>query len=221
MSWITGALAISLIFLSSTPGAQEERNLMVEVRIEGKSSQDTQSVGGVVTSRQTIGGQQSGVVVHSQPGVNVHAGQRTVKRTNSNVQRILVRDGGVATLSSIQTQPLVLRQAVIGPYGQVISETYVSQSLGGGIRVNPLSQGDRVIIEVSAEDAKPVRGQPMAADTLRLSTQISGQMGEWIMIGDDERNQGRQRSNVGLTGAGQESSSGGGYQRVWLRVTPQ
>jgi hypothetical protein len=205
MHVISSVMALFLLVLSSPVQAQEERNLMVEVRIDGKSSQDTQRIG--------VSGQQR--------SVGIHAGQRTVQRSQNSVQRILVRDGGTATLSSIQTQPIVLRQVLLSPYGSVMSESYVYQSLGGGIRVNPQSQGSRVLIEVSAEDAKPVANQPLAADTLRLSTQISGQMGEWIMIGDDERSQGRQRSNVGLTGAGQGSTSGGGYQRVWLRVTPQ
>src|SRR5690606_24541114 len=115
-----------------------------------------------------------------------------------NVQRLMVMDGGTAMLSSVQTQPLRLRQVVLGPYGKVVSEGYVYRSLGGGVRVTPRSRGEMVVIEIGAEEARPLPGQYQATEVMQLSTQVSGRMGEWIMLGDDQR-----------------SGGGGG----WLRVT--
>lgn len=199
-----------LLSLSAQAG-----NLLVEVRIEGQSASDGQGIGM---------GMQGG-------GFGIQGSRRTVTRRESNQQRLLVMDGGTATLSSVQTQPLRLRQVVRGPYGQILSENYVFRSLGGGIRVTPRSRGEMVEIEVGAEDARPVPGHPSATDVLQLSTQISGRMGEWIMLGDDQRSSGGEGGRFGggyandgrgldggISSRNQDGSSG---QRVWLRVTPQ
>jgi hypothetical protein len=203
-------LAILLGFYMQSTWAQ---NLMVEVRIDGQSAANQQGMG--------IGNQ----------GGNwgIQGGQRTVTRRETNMQRLMVMDGGTATLSSVQTEPLRLRQVIIGPYGKIISQGYVYRSLGGGIRVTPRSRGEMVDIEVGAEEAKPVPGQYQATEVMQLSTLISGRMGEWIMLGDDQRG-----------GSGGGSRAGGGYdsnggsaggigtrsdeyssgQKVWLRVMP-
>lgn len=187
-------------------------NLMVEVRIDGQSTANQQGMG----------------VGINDGGWGVQGRQRTVTRRETNVQRLMVMDGGTATLSSVQTQPLRLRQVILGPYGKIVSEGYVYRSLGGGIRVTPRSRGEMVVIEVGAEEARPVLGQQQATEVMQLSTQISGRMGEWIMIGDDQRSGGGSSGGYGGaagggTAGGQvggnsgESSSG---QQVWLRVMP-
>ena len=113
-------------------------NLMVEVRIDGLSAANQQGMG----------------VGINEGGWSVQGRQPTVTRRESNMQRLMVMDGGTATLSSVQTQPLRLRQVIVGPYGKIVSEGYVYRSLGGGIRVTPRTSGERVVIEISAEEAK-------------------------------------------------------------------
>jgi hypothetical protein len=188
-------------------------NLMVEVRIEGQSEANQQDMG--------IG------IMGGNPGIK--GTQRTVTRRESNMQRLLVMDGGTATLSSVQTQPLRLRQIQRNPYGQVVSESYVFRSLGGGIRVTPRSRGDRVEIEVGAEEARPAPGQYPATEVLQLSTQISGRMGDWIMLGDDQRGGsgggnraggGYDSNSGGAGGVGTRSNDYNSGQQIWLRVTP-
>lgn len=187
-------------------------NLMVEVRIDGQSTANQQGMGIGIT----------------EGGWGVQGGQRTVTRRETNVQRLMVMDGGTATLSSVQTQPLRLRQVVLGPYGRIVSEGYVYRSLGGGVRVTPRSRGEMVVIEIGAEEARPVPGQSQATEVMQLSTQISGRMGEWILIGDDQRGSADSSGAYGgevrggaaggqFGGRSGESSSG---QQVWLRVTP-
>jgi hypothetical protein len=199
-------LSVSLLCLSLQAMAN---HLMVEVRIEGQSAANQQGVG--------IGTQ------------GIQGGQRTVTRRETSTQRLMVMDGGTATLSSVQTEPLRLRQVIIGPYGKIISQGYVYRSLGGGIRVTPRSRGEMVDIEVGAEEAKPVPGQYQATEVMQLSTQISGRMGEWIMLGDDQRGGsgggnragGGYDSNGGSAGGiGTRSDEYSSGQKVWLRVLP-
>lgn len=200
-------LGLTLISASATAD-----NLMVEVRIDGQNTASQQGMG----------------VGINDGGWGLQGRQRTVTRRETNVQRLMVMDGGTATLSSVQTQPLRLRQVIFGPYGKIISESYVYRSLGGGIRVTPRSRGEMVVIDVSADDARPVSGQQQAIEVLQLSTQISGRMGEWIMIGDDQRSGGG--SGGGYGGAAGGGSAGGQFggssgdsssgQQVWLRVMP-
>ena len=207
----TRGSVLALLFAVWCPTALAG-NLMVEVRIEGQGA----------SSQQDIGvGVQGG-------GWGLQGGQRTVTRRETNMQRLLVMDGGTATLSSVQTQPLRLRQVIVGSHGRIVSEGYVYRSLGGGIRVTPRTRGERVIIDVGAEDARPVAGQYQASEVMQLSTQVSGRMGEWIMLGDDQRGGGGSSGGYGgsvgggtagaqLGASSGESSSG---QQIWLRVTP-
>jgi hypothetical protein len=203
--------ALAVLLLACSPLALAA-NLMVEVRIDGQSTANQQGMGIGITDG----------------GWGVQGGQRTVTRRETNVQRLMVMDGGTATLSSVQTQPLRLRQVVLGPYGRIVSEGYVYRSLGGGVRVTPRSRGEMVVIEIGAEEARPVPGQYQATEVMQLSTQISGRMGEWIMIGDDQR--GGADSSGGYGGAAGRGAAGGQFgassgetgsgQQVWLRVTP-
>jgi hypothetical protein len=187
-------------------------NLMVEVRIEGQSTAGQQGIGAGI----------------GEGGWGLLGRQRSVTRRDTNVQRLLVMDGGTATLSSVQTQPLRLRQVILGPYGKVVSEGYVYRSLGGGVRVTPHLRGEMVDIEVSAEEAKPVPGQYQRTEVMQLSTQINGRTGEWIMLGDDQRGAsgggsragGAYDSNAGSGGAAIRRDDYSSGQTVWLRVTP-
>lgn len=207
MKWLLIVLGMCMSF------SAQAGNLLVEVRIEGQSASDGQDVGL---------GVQNGIF-------GIQGTRRTVTRRESNQQRLLVMDGGTATLSSVQTQPLRLRQVIRNAYGQIVSDNVVFRSLGGGIRVTPRSRGDFVEIEVGAEEARPVPGHPTATDVLQLSTQISGRMGEWIMVGDDQRSGsgGGNRAGAGLDGLGggfgigSRSGESGSGQQVWLRVMPQ
>jgi hypothetical protein len=188
-------------------------NLMVEVRIEGQATQNVQGAGA---------GFQGG-------SFGIQGGNRTVTRRESSTRQLLVMDGGTAMLSSVQTQPLRLRQVLIGPHGKVIAESYVFRSLGGGIRVRPQTRGEMVDIEVSAEEARPALNQPVATEVIQLSTLISGRIGEWILLGDDQRSGSDSGNGAGLDGVpgssrgqwGQSSMDGSSGQKMWLRVQPQ
>lgn len=197
-------ISLSLALLATMVCAQEPRNLLVDVRVEGGSQSASQGFGLGVRER-----------------ISLQGGERTVTRSQNAMQRLLVMDGGTATLSAIQTQPMRLRQVVMSPYGKVLSEQFVFRSLGGAVRVTPRTSGNRVVIEVSAEEAQAVPNQPMAAQTLRVMTQVSGEMGEWILIGDDERSDRNAREGAGLGGVYRQEESSTGSQRVWLRVNAQ
>lgn len=202
-------LALAVCVGASAAWAEAPRNLMVEVRIEQNDSGNNQGVG--------IGA--------GYGAVQIIGNNRQVRRSESSQQRLLVMDGGTAMLNVGHTQPLRLRQVLIGPYGKVVSETYVIRSLGGGIHVAPRSRGDEVDVTVSAEEARPVPGNPLVAETLQLSIQVSGRIGEWLMIGDDQRSGTRGDQGVGVNGYGAEVGQSGmesqGVQRVWVRVSPQ
>lgn len=200
-------LGLGLISTSVMAG-----NLVVEVRIEGQSTTRQQGVGAGI----------------GDGGWGLQGRQRSVTRRETTTQHLLVMDGGTAKLSSVQTQPLRLRQVILGPYGKVVSEGYVYRSLGGGVRVTPRLRGERVDIEVFAEDANPAPGQYQQTEVIQLSTQINGRVGEWLMLGDDQRGAsggsragGAYDSNgVAGGGAAARRDDYGSGQTVWLRVTP-
>lgn len=134
-------------------------------------------------------------------------------RTAGTTQTVQVVEGGRAFIQVGRSLPLPLRQVVVGPGGAAVRETVVYRDVGQGFDVEPHLVGDTVTLEISPRFDTP-RGAYGSADTLRLSTTVSGRLGEWIELsGSGRQASERERTNLSLgTAEVRENRS------VWLRV---
>jgi hypothetical protein len=129
-------------------------------------------------------------------------------------QQVQTIEGGRAFIQIGYSFPLPLRQVVIGPYGAVVSNSVVYRDLGTGFYAAPTLAGERVTIEISPQQealSTTVRG---AVHSSRISTTVSGRLGEWIELG-------RTTGDTQSQGTGTLSYSTRGTQeqrRVLLRV---
>jgi hypothetical protein len=106
-------------------------------------------------------------------------------RDARTAQSLQVVDGARAFIQIGQSLPLPLRQTVLGPKGVTMSDSVVYRDMGQGFYAVPRLAGDRVTLEISPQSETPnaAGGSTLAINTQRLSTTVSGRLGEWIELG--------------------------------------
>ncbi|MEF8727456.1 MAG: hypothetical protein V5B34_04490 [Accumulibacter sp.] len=134
--------------------------------------------------------------------------------SSGSTQVVQVIDGGRAFIHVGQSLPVPLRQLVVGRHGAVLNETVVYRDLGQGFYAQPRVVGERVTLEISPQaDLLRSRGDG-SSDTQRLTTTVSGRLGEWIELGGSSQQAdfARQGKLHGAVGQASERRS------VWLQV---
>lgn len=127
-------------------------------------------------------------------------------------QSVQVVEGGNAFIAVGRSLPLPLRQTWVGPGGAVSRESVVYRDVGQGFYARPQLNGERVTLEISPQSDSVAAGG--AIETQRLSTTVSGRLGEWIELGGS----GQQLSQRGGNGWTVGSSEARDSRSVWLRV---
>ncbi len=189
-----------LVALQAQALAQTPRQLAISVRFDdaGQASQRELGASGRIGSRGA--------------GMELRAEDTRSAREEGIVQRVMVLDGGSATLFVGQSQPLAQQQIIQTPAGTVGQRTIVVQTSGTGIEVSPRVSGDRVFLEIGAQsDRMDSRG---AVEGQRLATSVVGRLGEWFEISGAV--EGASRTDRGLGSVAQSRSSSS--RRVWVKV---
>ena len=129
-------------------------------------------------------------------------------------QSVRVVEGGRAFINVGQSSPLPMRQVVQSPGGTTVTETVVYRESGQGFYAEPRLSGDQVTLEISPQNDTPGNQGYGSVNTQRLTTTVSGRLGEWIEIGSANQQFSSQKS--GNLSAG--SREGYDNRSVWLMV---
>ncbi|HJV93493.1 MAG TPA: hypothetical protein VJ572_08440 [Azonexus sp.] len=165
----------------------------------------------------TRGAEASGqVVLGSTRRANVDARVWDTKslRSENAGQMVQTVEGGQAFIQVGRSLPIPMRQVVIGPGGAVVNETVVYQDVGRGFYALPRLNGERVTLEISQQASSVDSYGRGAIDTQRLSTTVSGRLGEWIELGGSGRQAGGNRSGAMVLSTGDARDS----RSIWLKV---
>ncbi len=149
----------------------------------GEVSGRVSSGGAVIESRRTVVG---GAGVEVRRGGDVVRGQVYDSRSAGSeriAQQVQVVEGGKAYINVGTSVPVPLRQVVVTPGGAVVSETTVYRDLGSGFSAEPQLAGDNVTLTISPTHDTPGSYGPGSANVQRLTTTVSGRLGEWIDLG--------------------------------------
>ncbi|MCB4361549.1 type II and III secretion system protein [Quatrionicoccus australiensis] len=104
-------------------------------------------------------------------------------RGESAAQMVQTVEGGRAFIQIGRSLPIPMRQVMVGPGGALVNETVVYRDVGRGFYAVPRLNGKRVSLEISQQaDSTDAYGRG-AINTQRLSTTVSGRLGEWIELG--------------------------------------
>jgi hypothetical protein len=199
------------------------RRLVISVRQDADSAASARggevsgSVGSdrarIESRRTVIGG--SGVEVRR--GDDVVRGQVYDSRSAGServAQQVQVVEGGKAWINVGTSVPVPLRQVVLTPGGAVVSETTVYRDLGTGFSAEPQLAGDNVTLTISPTHDTPGSYGPGSANVQRLTTTVSGRLGEWIDLGGSTEERAGEES-----GTLRYSTRGGSTgRRVQLKV---
>jgi hypothetical protein len=136
------------------------------------------------------------------------------QRAEGAGQMVQTIEGAPAFIQVGQRLVVPMRQMLIGPGGTVIHETPIIQDVSRGFYALARVHGERVSLELSQQAdslAGPALGQ---VNTQRLTTTLSGRLGEWIAVGGSDRQAtGKQRGTLSLS-SGEARDS----RTLWLMV---
>lgn len=198
------------------------RRLMISVRHGGERQSEGRGAG--ISGEVAVGGdvrvysagRGDGAGVEVRRGGDVLRGNAYEVRSSGAdrvVQRVQAIEGGSAWIAVGQSVPVPMRQAVVTPGGVVVAETVVYRDIGTGFYAEPRVSGDRVTLDISPTRDTP-GAVPGGANIQRLSTSVSGRLGEWIELGGTVRDSSGDRAGtVTYSSRGSRDSD-----RVWLKV---
>lgn len=194
--------------LSRIDAAPRRLKITVMQNVDSETiSRLTQLSGGVTTGRARIGVAGSpdkrGLTLDARQGddqVRARIDSTRMSADDDKTQQIQVLEGNRALLSVGQSAPLPQRQIVVqSPWRTGVIESTQYRDVNSGFYVLPRLNGDRVTLEISAQndaleattnDASPVRTQ-------KVLTTVSGRLGEWLVVGDAMQQTGNDTSTLG------------------------
>ena len=176
------------------------RSLVISVRFDeaGQASQRDLGASGRISNRGAE--------------VELRAQEARSAREEGIVQRVMVLDGGRATLFVGQSRPVTQQQIIQTPAGTVGQRTIVVQTSGTGIEVSPRVSGERVFLEIGAQNDR--LGPRGTVEGQQLATSVMGRLGEWFEISGAVEGASRDERGYGSAAQGRASSS----RRVWVKV---
>lgn len=192
------------------------RNLMIQVRIDADNRQSRE---GAELSGSIELGRNARIVL---PGGETNPGQAGLRGRiyesrreggGSSVQQVMVLEGVSAFIHVGQSVAVPMHQVVLSPLGAVVSDTVLIRDLGTGFHATPRLADGRVTLEITAYQDTAGR-TPLDANVTRVSTTVSGKLGEWLPLAGSSRQEGD--STAGAIRYSTHSQAG--ERRIWLRV---
>ena len=203
---------------------REPRRLLISVRRGGDLRREASGAGlsGDTGSGRDVrvwssdGAGNRGGSVEIRRGETVIRGNAYEARTRSSedvAQQVQTIEGGRAFISVGQSVPVPVRRRIATPTGSVVTDTVEYREVGSGFYAEPRVSGDRVMLDISSANDRPA-GSPSVAETQRLSTTVSGRLGEWIDLGGVRQESAEERGDV----ARYSTRGTQDERRVWLKV---
>lgn len=174
--------------LTSIDVAPRRLKITVMQDVDRDTAERLTSVSGSVGSNPRI------TLPDSGSGASVEVGQgrdrlkanvistRTLE-VGRNTQQLQVIEGNRALVRTGQSMPLQQHQVIQHPWGTQVIDSTEYREVERGFYVLPRVNGDRVTLEISAQNDAPVRGDPQSVSTQRASSTLSGRLGEWMELG--------------------------------------
>ena len=129
-------------------------------------------------------------------------------------QRIQVLEGGRALISSGESRPIRQRQVIQTPSGPMVQETTLIQGAATGFEVVPRVSGNTVYLEIAPQREQFAPGRSGAIQSERVSSTVSGLLGEWIDLGGASSVS--SRSDGGILSSRERNTSGN--RSIWVKV---
>ena len=124
--------------------------------------------------------------------LNVQAYNNQHLEKDNNTQQIQVLDGGHALIHIGKSLPIPLRNIIHTPQGTHVIESTQFHDATVGFTVIPSVRGNNVTLEVISQRNRTDHQLPGAINVQQINTSVSGKLGEWMNLGNMERNRSSQ-----------------------------
>ena len=188
------------------------RRLLISVRqdAQGASEQRGASVGGNVS----LGGGR--VIVGNElgagPGINARITDSRSASDERVTQTLQVMEGGAAQIQVGQSVPVATRSVTRTPFGLATTDSVTYRDVTTGFSVVPRLSGDRVTLEINPQ--RDTLGAGGAVNVQRVSSTVSGRLGEWMELGGIGQDMNAQSSGILSSSQGSRQDN----RRVWVKV---
>jgi len=130
-------------------------------------------------------------------------------------QQVMVLEGNRALIHTGQSMPVRQRQVVQSPWQTRVIDSTEYREVNSGFYVLPRLNGNRVTLEISAQnDAVAPEMKHGAAQVQNVTTTVSGRLGEWLELGDITR----EGNDAGSTVSRNTASQGEERRNILLKV---
>lgn len=108
---------------------------------------------------------------------------------DKKTQQVQVVEGGRALIRVGQSVPVSQREVVHSPWNTQVIDSTQYRDVNSGFYVRPRISGDRVTLEISAQNDALARdsANPSITRVQQLNTTVSGRLGEWMELGDSSQ----------------------------------
>lgn len=177
----------------------------VDSETEQRLTEMSGSVGVGGSGRVTVpgGGDNTGLTMKAGRGADHVRGRIYSTRSladDKKKQQVMVLEGNRALIRTGQSVPVQQRQVVQSPWQTQVIDSTEYRDVSSGFYVLPRISGDRVTLEVTAQNDALVPdatvGAPATTQVQNVTTTVSGRLGEWLVIGDISQQGGDDSSSI-------------------------
>jgi len=155
--------------------------------------------------------QASGTVSNRGANVSVNATQSSARDRSDGVASVQVIEGNSALISSGSDVPIVTSVAAGAGRRPWAAATTGYRNLSSGFLVTPRVNGSLVVLDIEQQDERLANG---SVQTQRLTTQVSGPLGEWIRLGGVNETASTQQRGI----LSRQYSTQSDAREVWVKV---
>jgi hypothetical protein len=148
-------------------------------------------------------GGDEGLTVEAGQGANQARGRVYSTRRladDKKQQQVMVLEGSRALIRTGQSVPLQQQQVIQSPWQTQVIDNTQYRDVTSGFYVLPRVSGDRVTLEVTAQNDAvapgATAGAPEATRLQNVTTTVSGRLGEWLVLGDLSQQHGDEGATV-------------------------
>jgi type II secretory pathway component GspD/PulD (secretin) len=153
----------------------------------------------------------SGTVSNRGADVSVSATASTDRDRSGGIASVQVIEGNSALISSGNDVPIVT--SVIAGAGRrpFAGATTSYRNVSSGFMVTPRVNGAQVVLDIAQQDERVANG---SIQTQRLTTQVSGALGEWIRLGGVSETSSTQSRGI----VSRQYSTQSDSRDIWIKV---
>lgn len=190
---------------------RQPKQLFVSVRRSSRQELDREraQAGGTLRSGDAT------VAVNDRPransGVTVRATDSSARDERDGIASVQVIEGSSAFIASGGEAPIVTAVAAGAGRRPWVAGATTYRSVGSGFLVTPRVNGEGVVLDIAQQDERLANGN---IQTQRLTTQVSGRLGEWIQLGGISESANSRQSGI----LSREYSTRSDERSIWVKV---